>query len=207
MFNIKIATPSTEMVQQETINVHQQFRLYYYKKKRCVHKLICTANNGFLLQSTLHWKIIDSFYDTLNYKILNEKNIREFFMYFIQTLLKKYNLLLNDLRDAYQLLRKCKLKGNNSRAHVAKERMLKKRYEEQLRDWNKESLTYVTVRSMLPSINEHIKQEIMWSKEVFLKKQRKRYNSDLRLHKHRMRIVFDEMYLAWDAIKFIYQRR
>ena len=198
--DIRIQAPSPCMIEKEVQRIHDEFRNYYYRRQRSIHRYICTANNGFLLQSGALWKIVDQVYDPLRYKVLNEMNIREFFMYHIQNLLKHSNEMLKVLQASYSLYNQYKETTKSNRSTNAKKKMLKRRYESNLREWNNTNLNYFTVRTMLPSINIHIKQEIKWSKD-FLMKLRKKTKRALNEHRTRMKIVFEEMSLAWDAIK------
>lgn len=198
--DIRIQAPSPSMIEEEVKRIHNEFRNYYYRRQRSIHRYICTANSGFLLQSGIVWKIIDQVHDPLRYKVLNEMNIREFFMYHVQNLLKHSNSMLKVLQESYTLLKKYKGVAKNDRSTCAKFNILKRRYESNLREWNNTNLNYFTVRTMLPSINTHVKQEIKWSKE-FLMKLRKKMKKAMDEHRIRMKIVFEEMSLAWDAIK------
>lgn len=198
--DIRIQAPSPSMIEEEVQRIHDEFRNYYYRRHRSIHRYICTANNGFLLQKGVVWKIIDQVHDPLRYKVLNEMNIREFFMYHIQNLLKHSNERLKVLQASYSLYNQYKETTKSNRSTNAKRNMLKRRYESNLREWNNTNLNYFTVRTMLPSINVHVKQEIKWSKD-FLMKLRKKTKKALNEHRIRMKIVFEEMSLAWDAIK------
>ena len=210
MLRFKVQQPSEKEVEVEINKMYDSFRFFFCKKPYNILSNITTCNNAYIIQDGFFTRCIDSFHYPLHYKVVQERNIREFFHHHFKQHMNVTTNALREVTQAYKQVQQCYYEGFEkdtrlSASQKTKIGLIKKHYEAECRVWKEFSTTHISLLSMLPSFEEHIKHEFSHFKKFNLK-QRKRYKADMRQHKKLMVCVKEEMSLVFDAIKKLFKR-
>lgn len=211
MLRFKVEQPSQKDVALEVNKMYDSFRFYYCRKPENILSRITIANNSYIVQDGFFTRCVDSFHYPLHHKVVQERNIREFFHHHFKQHMTVTTNALREVTQAYKQLQQCYYKGYEKDTRLnalqkTKIGLVKKHYDAEVRVWKEFSTTHISLCSMLPSFEEHIKHEFAYFKK-YMVKLKKKYKADMRQHKKLMVCVQEELTLAFDAIKKHFRRQ
>ena len=209
--NFKLRQPTPMEVEKVISTMYESFRFYYCQKPGNVLSQLVCVNDAFIVQDGFFTRCVTAFHHPLHYKIILERNIREFFHHHFKQHMSVTTNALNEVRRAFNQVQRCYYKGYErdprlSSVQKTKIGLIKKHYETELRVWEEFSTTHIGLCSMLPCFEDHLKHEFKYFKKHACKV-RKKYTQNYKKHKKLMLCVHEELYLAVDAIKKHFKSR
>jgi len=178
--------------------VHTDFKVKYYKCEKAIFKTIHINFNFPLFHEDIVWRIVTP-QEPVNYKLLEETNIRDFFHYHLhhsmQHLQQEANKLNQVITKTKEKIETLFVQGKQQISST-----LKAFYEKCVHKWKYYQMLNTAMKQMIASINDHIKREIVYFKK-YREKQRKKIKYHYKNHQIYFRSVHHEIHCFFKVYK------